>query len=543
MKFKSKLAIYLIVALIILQSCTVYKATSYNEYGSKENGIQTLVVKDPVIKQRASGITWLISAALVPVYGIGIFGIIYSASSGSKNPVESDEAAQKWVKMYNKKNKTDYVILPINKSKNVERNYKWIWIKDYSTMKLVSKEIENSFIAYSPSDIEAYKALFPNSTYADSFIKRTAISADESTLLKLIEQYPTANSIDFAKKQYILLAKNYNEFNSRIATYKVNTNTFSKDEITKKASSLVGYYENVSDYLARYGFNTIYNDQILSQTLVNSGWLTVLQLETLLSWFPTSKHKESVISLLVEKTQDVNTLNSYLIRFAGSVNIPKINQKINSANQNSLLEAQKVSNFKKSKDYRRDYETIKVGKYELMATNLDVTHFRNGDPIQKAQSTEEWKKVTQNERNASINDNSYVPPAYCDHPKGSEFGKLYNWSAFATERNIAPEGWRDPTEKEWEEICKIIESNSYLWKYFKNSGYRDYEGNYIYGNDTWDRTILWVFSKTFGAHRQHLSIQFKPDKLIYSIISSNGAKSASRYRGNGLSIRLIRDNL
>ena len=37
------------------------------------------------------------------------------------------------------------------------------------------------------------------------------------------------------------------------------------------------------------------------------------------------------------------------------------------------------------------YEEVQIGKQIWMAKNLDVTHFRNGDPIPEARTNKEWE--------------------------------------------------------------------------------------------------------------------------------------------------------
>ncbi len=529
-----------------MQSCLTTKPIFDYSHETDDNGIRMVIVENPQMKTRASIFSWLFSIALVPCYGIGLIPMIFSATSSSKNNVESDEAAKQWASLYGKKNKTKYIVIPSNKSNHLERNSKWVWVKDYSEMKLTTTDAELKFIASKPSDVDNFKALFPNSTYCDSFIKRTALSADEPTLLKLIELYPSSTEIDFAKKRYILLAKYYNEFNSRLDAYKVKSTVLSKDEIIQKASSLASLFENVSDFLSRYGFNTIYNDQIFGQTLASSGWSSQ-KLETLISWFPNSKHKESAISLLVRNTQDINTLNSYLTRFSGSSNTVKINEKINlinDQNQSKLLaEEQKIARFKESGDYKKDYEVLYVG-YSLMASNLDVTHFRNGDEIKKAQTDDEWAEAIKNEI-----------PAYCDHPYGAKYGKLYNFYAFGnTSKELAPEGWRKPTLHEWDYISEYMKKNKTNNSLndnfaFLKGGYRTYFGQY------WDfekYAIFWAEAREKGTLTSLImpSYGFKfynYNKLNESLKKVLNGESTKLFKEReapctgGLSVRLIKD--
>jgi uncharacterized protein (TIGR02145 family) len=87
-------------------------------------------------------------------------------------------------------------------------------------------------------------------------------------------------------------------------------------------------------------------------------------------------------------------------------------------------------------------EEVKIGKQIWMAKNLDVAHFRNGDPIPEAKTDKEWEKAGKKKQ-----------PAWCyydnDSKNGKKYGKLYNWYALSDPRGIEPEGWHTPSDEEW----------------------------------------------------------------------------------------------
>jgi hypothetical protein len=93
--------------------------------------------------------------------------------------------------------------------------------------------------------------------------------------------------------------------------------------------------------------------------------------------------------------------------------------------------------------------------------NLDVTTFRNLDPIMEAKTDEEWIKAGEQ-----------GIPAWCyydNDPANNElFGKLYNWHAVNDKRGLAPEGFRIPTI---EELDNLYISPGYLYP----SGSRTHE--------------------------------------------------------------------
>jgi uncharacterized protein (TIGR02145 family) len=93
-------------------------------------------------------------------------------------------------------------------------------------------------------------------------------------------------------------------------------------------------------------------------------------------------------------------------------------------------------------------QTVTIGKQVWSAKNLDVSTFRNGDPIPQAKTRTEWFEFDMNEQ-----------PAWCyyadDLSNGTKYGKLYNWYAVIDARGLAPEGYHIPTDAEWEILCSF----------------------------------------------------------------------------------------
>jgi uncharacterized protein (TIGR02145 family) len=95
------------------------------------------------------------------------------------------------------------------------------------------------------------------------------------------------------------------------------------------------------------------------------------------------------------------------------------------------------------------FKTVTIGDQVWMAENLNVDKFRNGDPIPHAQTAEEWKQAGEKGQ-----------PAWCyydnDPANGKIYGKLYNWYAVSDWRGLAPEGWRIPSDEDWEKLIKLL---------------------------------------------------------------------------------------
>ncbi len=92
------------------------------------------------------------------------------------------------------------------------------------------------------------------------------------------------------------------------------------------------------------------------------------------------------------------------------------------------------------------YNYIYLGSNYWMTENLNVAHYRNGDPIPEVKDQAVWA--------------SLFTGAWCWYNNDSAtyaaiYGKLYNWYAFNDPRGLAPTGWRMPTELDW----VIVESN------------------------------------------------------------------------------------
>ena len=92
------------------------------------------------------------------------------------------------------------------------------------------------------------------------------------------------------------------------------------------------------------------------------------------------------------------------------------------------------------------YKTVKINGQVWMARNLNVSHYRNGDPIRHAATPAEWADAARKKEGAWC----YYRNRSGD---GEVYGKLYNWYAVNDPRGLAPEGWRIPSDKDWEHLA------------------------------------------------------------------------------------------
>jgi uncharacterized protein (TIGR02145 family) len=116
------------------------------------------------------------------------------------------------------------------------------------------------------------------------------------------------------------------------------------------------------------------------------------------------------------------------------------------------------------------YKTVKIGEQVWIAENLKVSHFRNGDLIPEAKTTEEWIQAgTDNE------------PAWCYYDNNSEngtkYGKLYNWYAVNDPRGLAPENWTIPDNNEWAMLIDYLGGNKVAGTVMKSATGWSSKGN------------------------------------------------------------------
>jgi len=98
-----------------------------------------------------------------------------------------------------------------------------------------------------------------------------------------------------------------------------------------------------------------------------------------------------------------------------------------------------------------------IGTQTWMATNLDVTQYRNGDSILQITNATAWAAATTG--------------AWCWYgfnyaSYGTVYGKLYNNYAITDPRGLAPLGWHIPSDYEWQKLSTYIggSSNGYKLK-------------------------------------------------------------------------------
>ena len=99
------------------------------------------------------------------------------------------------------------------------------------------------------------------------------------------------------------------------------------------------------------------------------------------------------------------------------------------------------------------YNTLIVGKQIWIVENLKTTKYNDGTPINLIIDDVKWKDYSFS-----------IEGAYCWYENNisnkAKYGALYNWYAVKT-GNLAPVGWRVPSEWDWAELENYLVANGY----------------------------------------------------------------------------------
>jgi uncharacterized protein (TIGR02145 family) len=106
------------------------------------------------------------------------------------------------------------------------------------------------------------------------------------------------------------------------------------------------------------------------------------------------------------------------------------------------------------------YPVVVIGSQIWMAENLKTTSYRTGESVSNVTNAATWGNTTFG--------------AWCDYDNldanGLKYGHLYNWYASSDTRNIAPIGWRIPTDAEWTTLTTYLGGESIAGAKLKESG-------------------------------------------------------------------------
>ncbi|MBD2703522.1 fibrobacter succinogenes major paralogous domain-containing protein [Spirosoma sp. BT702] len=189
-----------------------------------------------------------------------------------------------------------------------------------------------------------------------------------------------------------------------------------------------------------------------------------------------------------------------------------------------------------------------IGTQEWTTENLNISQFRNGEPVFEANTYDAWEKACIDGK-----------PAWCyvgnDPKKGKQYGKLYNFWAVVDKRKLAPEGWHVPSDEEWnkliEQLGGVDEAGKSLkakegWKNGGNGtntsqfgalpgGYRSHEGSHLYGGPFFEAGSAgywWSTTKYLVDNVYCRSLSYKDSRV----------RKSSFVMTTGLAVRLVKDS-
>ena len=190
-------------------------------------------------------------------------------------------------------------------------------------------------------------------------------------------------------------------------------------------------------------------------------------------------------------------------------------------------------------------QTVIIGKQVWMTKNLDVTTFKNGDPIPEAKTDEEWNRAYYSGK-----------PAWCYFKNDSVNEKLYNWHVVNDSRGVAPDGFHIPTKKDWLSLFKFLGKDAGV-KMMTTVGWSDCgligtNSSGFEGLPTGNRTtegyfansglglIMWSSTGKLedGMHEGEGKVW---SAYTFSLSACSEGKIQFRLSGNAFSIRCLKD--
>lgn len=183
-----------------------------------------------------------------------------------------------------------------------------------------------------------------------------------------------------------------------------------------------------------------------------------------------------------------------------------------------------------------------IGNQTWTTKNLDVSYYRNGDPIPQVTDSAQWAALTTG--------------AWCyknnDPAMGAKYGRLYNWFAVNDLRGIAPDGWHIPTDAEWTILTDFLGGETIsggklkattLWESpntgaTNSSGFTALPGSYR----DWDGAAgpYTGFGEIWWSNTENSLL---PGLIWCRGVWNDHARVIKNYlnRGNGFAVRCIKD--
>jgi uncharacterized protein (TIGR02145 family) len=190
------------------------------------------------------------------------------------------------------------------------------------------------------------------------------------------------------------------------------------------------------------------------------------------------------------------------------------------------------------------YQTIKIGNQVWMSENLKVTHYRNGDTIPNVLGSVDWMSTTSGAFSIwDDNDNNEI----------DTYGALYNGYAVGDSRNIAPYGWRIPSDSEWQVLVDYLGGDEVAGGKMKQSGTTLWESPNFGATNESGFTALPAGFRNFDDDGDFWSLNqiayfWSASEIVDSLILRRGLyyhdsniSNSENHKKFGFSVRCIQD--
>lgn len=108
-----------------------------------------------------------------------------------------------------------------------------------------------------------------------------------------------------------------------------------------------------------------------------------------------------------------------------------------------------------------EYISVIIGEQEWMAENLRVTKYNNGEEILTGLSDDNWGNATDGAYAIFDHDSFHADGINSPEEMVETYGKLYNGFAVFDDRGLCPQGWRVPTDTDWNLLIDNVEDYYY----------------------------------------------------------------------------------
>jgi hypothetical protein len=185
----------------------------------------------------------------------------------------------------------------------------------------------------------------------------------------------------------------------------------------------------------------------------------------------------------------------------------------------SVLQAQTVATVKDIEG--NVYKTIKIGENRIMAENLRVKKYQNGEPILAIPGDDLWKAQNSGRNGAWC--------SYNNNPANAlKYGNLYNFYAVRDKRNLCPAGWNVPSKEDWISITGSMTDEQKKLFSPQLGGYRSVESVYKFLDQEMD---LW--SSTADPPSSAYCVEYTPDRFRHTSYSDYVGIGVRCYTGRG----------